>query len=140
MADLEHSVRRVGGVARMTTLQSAGHSRHHLRRALDAATPYSDSGLETLLRTRLRWLDVRILAQAWIEGHRVDFLIGERLVVQIDGGHHVGGQRVADNAHDAALLVRGYQVIRVGYRQVVEDWPAVQEVITRAVAQGLHRR
>ncbi|WP_344297011.1 endonuclease domain-containing protein [Agromyces neolithicus] len=110
------------------------------RRLLGAATPFSDSGLESLLLTRLRWLGIRIIPQAWIEGHRVDFLLGERLVVQIDGGHHVGEQRAEDNAHDAALVVRGYHVIRVGYQQIVDDWPRVQDVIARAVAQGLHRR
>lgn len=110
------------------------------RRLLEAAQPYADSGLETLFFSRVRWLDVRIAPQAWIEGHRVDFLIGDRLVVQIDGGHHVGLQRDADNAHDAALLLLGFHVIRIGYRQVIDDWPSVQHAITRAVAQGLHRR
>ena len=33
----------------------------------------------------------------------------------------------------------GYHVIRVGFSQVIDDWPAVQDVIMRAVAQGLHR-
>lgn len=110
------------------------------RRLLESASPFSDSGLETIFRSRLRWLDVRIVPQAWIEGHRVDFLIGDRLVVQIDGGHHVGPQRDADNAHDAALVLRGFHVMRFGYRQIVDDWPTVQDAIARAVAQGLHRR
>lgn len=110
------------------------------RALLEAADPFADSGLETLFRTRLRWLRVRILPQVWIDGHLVDFLIGDRLVVQIDGGHHVGAQRDQDNEHDARLAVRGYHVIRVGYRQIVEDWPAVQDLIARAIAQGLHGR
>ena len=33
----------------------------------------------------------------------------------------------------------GYQVIRVGYRQVMNRWHAVQDIIMRSVAQGLHR-
>jgi very-short-patch-repair endonuclease len=108
------------------------------RRMLDAATPFADSGLETIFRTRLRWLRHPIRSQIWIHGHRVDFLIGERLVVQIDGGHHVGAQRSADVAHDAALMLLGFHVIRVTYTQVIERWPEVQDLITRAVAQGLH--
>jgi hypothetical protein len=32
-----------------------------------------------------------------------------------------------------------YQVVRVGYFQVVERWHEVQDVIMRAVAQGLHQ-
>ncbi|WP_022888054.1 type IV toxin-antitoxin system AbiEi family antitoxin domain-containing protein [Agromyces italicus] len=110
------------------------------RRILECAQPYSDSGLESLFLTRLRWLDVRIVPQAWIAERRVDFLIGDRLVVQIDGGHHVGPQRDADNEHDATLALLGFQVIRIGYRQVVEDWPGVQDRIMRALALGLHLR
>jgi very-short-patch-repair endonuclease len=103
------------------------------------ARPYSGSGLETFVVPRLRWLRVRIIAQPWIAGHRVDFLIGERLVLQIDGATHVGAQREEDIRHDAQLMLLGYHVIRVGYRQMTDDWPALQDVIARAVAQGLHR-
>ncbi|GEB45386.1 hypothetical protein MTE01_13310 [Microbacterium testaceum] len=105
----------------------------------DLATPLADSGLETFLIVRLRWLGERLTPQAWILGHRVDLLIGERLVVQVDGAHHVGAQREADIRHDARLMLNGYHVIRVGYRQVVEDWPSVQQLVVHAIAQGLHR-
>lgn len=109
------------------------------RRLADEATPWADSGLETLFVVRLRWLHLPIRVQVWIAHHRVDVLIGDRLVVQIDGGHHVGAQRTADIQHDAELLLRGYHVIRVGYEQVVHRWHEVQERIMHAVAQGLHR-
>ncbi|KAA9134603.1 endonuclease domain-containing protein [Microbacterium caowuchunii] len=109
------------------------------RSVLEAASPFSDSGLETLVVPRLRWLRLRIVPQAWIAGHRVDFLIGDRLVLQIDGGHHVGAQREADIRHDARLTLMGFHVLRIGYAQVVHDWPSVQHDIMRAVAQGLHR-
>ncbi len=108
------------------------------RALLDAVEEYTDSGIETLFRVRLRWLRVRILHQIWLAGHRADFLLGERLVVQIDGGHHVDGQRAADLAHDAALMLQGYHVLRFTYAQIVGDWPAVQSAIMRAVAQRLH--
>lgn len=105
---------------------------------LTAAQPYSDSGLETIVVTRLRWLKVSIRPQAWILGHRVDFLIGDRLVLQVDGGTHVGPQRTADIEHDAVQMLHGYHVIRVGYDQIINDWPSVQDAVLRAVAQGLH--
>ena len=85
-----------------------------------------------------RDLKVPIIPQAWIAGHRVDFLIGDRLVLQIDGGHHVGAQREADIEHDAALMLLGYHVVRVDYRQIIDRWHTVQDMIARAVAQGLH--
>lgn len=59
-------------------------------------------------------------------------------MLQIDGGHHVGEQREADIEHDAQLMLLGYHVIRVGYRQVIDRWDSVHDLIVRAVAQGLH--
>jgi very-short-patch-repair endonuclease len=109
------------------------------RRLLDEAAPFSDSGLETFIVPRLRWMGLPIRPQIWIHGHRVDFLIGDRLALQADGGHHVGPQRAEDVAHDAALMLLGYHVIRVTYSQVVDRWHEVQDLLMRAVAQGLHR-
>ncbi|QLD13194.1 DUF559 domain-containing protein [Microbacterium oleivorans] len=108
------------------------------RAVLGAATPWSDSGLETLVIVRLGWIGVPIRPQVWIAGHRVDFLIGDRLVLQVDGGHHVGAQRRSDIEHDAALSLLGYHVIRVDYVQIIERWQEVSDLIQRAVAQGLH--
>lgn len=105
---------------------------------LEQASPWSDSGLETFVVPRLLWLRLPLRRQIWIAGHRVDLLIGDRLVLQIDGGHHVGAQREEDIAHDAALRLLGYHVIRVGYAQVVDRWHEVQDMIMRAVAQQLH--
>lgn len=109
------------------------------RRVLERARPFADAGLETYLRERLRWLRLAIRVQIWIGGHRVDALIGDRLIVQIDGAHHVGAQRSEDIRHDAELRLRGYHVIRVSYTQVMFEWHVVQDLIMRAVGQGLHR-
>ena len=109
------------------------------RRLADIVSPFADSGLESLAVPRLLWLNLPLRRQVWIDGHRVDLLIGDRLVLQIDGGHHVGAQRERDLAHDAALMLLGYHVIRVGYGQVIDRWHEVQDMIMRAVAQGLHR-
>lgn len=108
------------------------------RRLLSEAQPFADAGTESIFRSRLRWLNVAITPQAWILGHRVDFLIGERLVMQIDGGHHVGTQRTSDIRHDALLMLNGYHVIRIGYEQLMHQWPHVQAMIMTAIAQRLH--
>jgi very-short-patch-repair endonuclease len=108
------------------------------RRLLADARPFSDAGTETIFRTRLAWLRLSITPQVWLWGHRVDFVIGERLVVQIDGGHHVGAQRSRDIAHDTELMLRGYHVIRIGYDQLMNQWASVQAQILAAVAQRLH--
>jgi very-short-patch-repair endonuclease len=107
-------------------------------RLVAEVTPFSDSGLESFVLVRLRWLPVPVVPQVVIAGRPVDFLIGDRLVLQIDGGHHVGVQRDADIAHDAYLLSLGYHVIRVSYVQVTQRWSTVHELILRAIAQGLH--
>lgn len=106
---------------------------------LDHARPYSDSGLETIFVFRLRWLKVAMVPQAWVLGHRVDVLIGERLVIQLDGATHTGAQRTRDIEHDAKLMLRGYHVLRFSYDQVMDRWPEVQAVVMEAVAQGRHR-
>lgn len=107
-------------------------------RLASEAQPYADAGLETYLRPRLRWLRIPLYFQTWVGGHRLDALLGKRLGLQIDGGTHVGAQRSADIRHDAELKLMGYHVIRVSYVQVMEEWPVVQDLIMRAVAQGLH--
>ncbi|WP_230102946.1 DUF559 domain-containing protein [Microbacterium sp. Bi121] len=109
------------------------------RRLLAEAQPFADAGLETYLRPRLRWLRIQLTIQTWIAGHRVDALLGARLVLQIDGKHHVGAQRSEDIRHDAELRLMGYHVIRISYPQMMFQWPQVQDLIMRAVAQGLHR-
>lgn len=108
------------------------------RAVLDVVRPWSDSGLESFAMSRLRFLRVAVRQQIVIAGKPVDFLIGDRLVFQIDGGHHVGDQRSRDIAHDALLTTMGYTVIRVSYDQMVNDWPAVQHRIMQAIAQRLH--
>lgn len=110
----------------------------HAREMLELATPFADAGTESIFRTRLRWLRLPITPQVWLLGHRVDFLIGERLVVQIDGGHHVGEQRTSDIAHDALLKLHGFHVIRISYTQLMQQWQEVHALILAAVAQRLH--
>ncbi|WP_307785460.1 endonuclease domain-containing protein [Microbacterium hibisci] len=109
------------------------------RRLCAEASVWSDSGLESPVIPRLRWLRLPIRQQIWIARHRVDFLIGDRLVLQVDGGTHVGPQREEDIRHDAELTLLGYHVIRVGNGQITQRWHEVQDLIMRAVAQGLHR-
>ncbi|WP_309067966.1 DUF559 domain-containing protein [Microbacterium sp.] len=108
------------------------------RRLLSDAKPFADAGGETIVSSRLRWTKLPMRRQAYVAGHPVDLLIGERLVVQIDGGHHVDAQRLIDNEHDARLRLMGYHVIRIGHWQIIDDWVTIEELILTAVAQGLH--
>lgn len=105
---------------------------------LAECTPFADSGLESIVRTRLRWLPVPVRIQATVRGRRVDVLIGDRLVLQIDGKHHQGVQRASDMEHDAELIQHGYTVLRMNYAQIVYKWAEVEARILGAIARGKH--
>ncbi|GAA4196174.1 hypothetical protein GCM10022219_22440 [Microbacterium oryzae] len=109
-----------------------------VRRLADLVTPFADEGTESTFLQRISWMPIRIVPQVVLLGRRVDFLLGERLIVQIDGGHHVGRKRADDIAHDAQLRLHGYHVIRISYGQIFDEWPMVQDLILRSIAQGLH--
>ncbi len=111
------------------------------RRLLADARNFADEGTETIAFSRLSRLrlGIPLRRQTVIAGRPVDILIGDRLVLQIDGGHHVDAQRLKDNEHDARLRLMGYHVIRIGYWQLMNDWATVQDLILTAIAQGLHR-
>ena len=104
------------------------------------ASGLADSGLETLPVSRLAVIGIRVRQQVMLEGHRVDGLIGRRLVLQSDGFsfHSSVEQRRADIAHDRRLTLLGYTVLRFDYRQILFDWPRVESEILQAMAQGLH--
>jgi very-short-patch-repair endonuclease len=107
----------------------------------DAVTGLSDSGLETIAVVKLSRWGIPIRQQIVLAGRPVDLLIGERLVVQIDGFEHhsTSAQRTKDVALDAELVLRGFTVLRFTYAQVVHDWDSVERTIARAIAAGAHR-
>lgn len=110
------------------------------RELAEAVTGLSDSGLETLLVVPLRRWGVNVRQQVWLAGRPVDIVVGEKLVIQLDGWqfHSSAAQRAKDIAHDAELRLRGYTVLRFGYAQVVHDRETVLRVIRRAIAARLH--
>lgn len=112
--------------------------RRKAQEILSACTPFSDSGLESIVCSRLRWLPIPVRQQVVVGGRRVDVLIGERLIVQIDGATHAGAQRTSDIAFDAALIKLGYRVIRLSYEQVIYRWEEAQELILAAISLGEH--
>ena len=106
----------------------------------EAATGLSHSGLETLVVTPLRRWGLGVRQQIVLAGRPVDVLVGDRLIVQIDGYefHSSSAQRTKDLAHDAELRLRGYTVLRFSHAQVIHDWALVERTIRRAVAARLH--
>lgn len=104
-----------------------------------AAGHISDSGLETHFRELMASIGVAIRQQVWIDGHPVDALIGDSLVVQIDGfAYHRSADRRRDLRQDARLILRGYTVLRFDYVQVLFEPEYVIETVRTAMAQHRH--
>ena len=103
------------------------------------ASVLSDSGLETRFVVLMRGLGVEVRQQVWIDGHPVDGLIGERLVVQLDGfAHHQGADRRRDLRADARLVLLGYTVLRFDLVQLLFHPHEVVATIATALAQQRH--
>lgn len=105
--------------------------------ALLNADGICESGIETLFWLRMRHLEPR--RQVAIAGvGRVDFLLGERLIVEVDGAaFHAGhAEFEADRRRDALLSARGYRVLRFSYHQVLERWPEVHVAVWAAILRG----
>jgi len=102
-----------------------------------------ESGTETIFWLRMRHHGLSISRQVHIPGvGRVDFLIGERVVVEVDGRafHDRESSFEDDRARDAELSIRGYRVLRFSFRQVFETWPVVEAAVLAAVSRGDHLR
>lgn len=106
----------------------------------EMASSLSDSGLETEFIQLMRTLGVTVRQQVWIDGRPVDVLIGERLIVQLDGfAHHSdAAARRRDIEADVRLRLRGYTVFRFDYFQVFFQPEIVLGMIGAAIAQRLH--
>lgn len=108
-----------------------------VRFALAAVGGLSGSGTESIFVFRMRRLGIRVRQQVQIGRDRVDVVIGDRLVVELDSREF--HERERDYERDARLGVRGYRVLRFSYRQVVFDWSAVENAVLAALARGDHR-
>lgn len=107
-----------------------------LRRAWDLADGRSESPIETIVRLGLVRIGIAFDLQVrLLPFHRVDFLIGGWLVIEVDGKrYHVGDERFeADRERDALLATYGFRVLRFSYKQVVEDLDWVLQVIRTVV-------
>ena len=82
-----------------------------------------------MVKLHLLALGIRFAQQAHVDGvGPLDFVIGERLVVEIDSREfHSDPHR--DRHKDAELSARGCRVLRFMYSQVVDEWPDVERSI-----------
>jgi len=114
-----------------------------MRWLVDFARVDADSGLESLVRLRLhrRGIDVRVQVRIHTTG-RVDILIGERLVIELDGqeGHADAVSRHKDLLRDAHAALWDYETLRFDYAMIVHDWELVEDAILAKIAAGAHLR
>lgn len=104
--------------------------------------PGCGSGLETLARLHLRARGLLVRSQWLVEGVGwVDLLVGDRLIVELDSRlHHTDwASYEKDRARDLELATRGYVVVRVTYRQVMQSWETVEAAILAIARRGEHR-
>jgi very-short-patch-repair endonuclease len=122
----------------LSEIESACATTARGRAVLRLMDPLSESGLETMARLALRRHRIRLRSQFLVEGiGRVDLLIGDRLVLELDGeAWH--GDFDRDRARDRALVVRGYLVLRVSYRQLMTQWADVEAQILDLVRRDEH--
>lgn len=95
----------------------------------------ADSGLESLIRLRLRgrgW-DVRTQTQVPATG-RVDLLIDGWLIIEADGqeNHDDRSHRHKDLVRDANATIWGYRSLRFDYHMIIHDWDLVEQAIVAA--------
>lgn len=121
-----------------------------MRRLLEFARSDADSGLESLVRLRLHRVGIAVRTQVQIDGvGEVDFVIGDRLIVEADGkenhddmekAREGGSRRHKDLLRDARAAALGYETLRFDYAMIVHDWPTVETAILAKIAAGAHLR
>jgi very-short-patch-repair endonuclease len=110
------------------------------RRGIDGTC---ESGIETIFWLRMQRHRLPTVRQARFRGlGRVDFLIGERLIIEVDGQefHDKESSFESDRRRDATLSTLGYRVLRFSYSQVMSSWPLVEAAVLAAISRGDHLR
>jgi very-short-patch-repair endonuclease/predicted transcriptional regulator of viral defense system len=122
--------------------------RHRGRRGIATLRAFLEDGTAVLTRSEAEDRVLSLIRSAALPipdvnaplaGYEVDFLwLEEGLVVEVDGFafHSSRTAFERDRMRDAELQARGYRVMRVTWRQIVEHREATLARITRALAIG----
>ncbi|MGX5681968.1 DUF559 domain-containing protein [Schumannella luteola] len=139
--DISHGVWLRGGASTTAELRALGYSARAIGRAVEAGT---------LIRARQGHLvhptlhaeeQLAVAIGGRLTVGRIDFLVGNRLVVEIDGAEFHAPREAfeRDRRRDALLTSLGFRVLRFSYIQVLNRWPEVERAILTAVGRGDHR-
>ncbi|GAA1479658.1 type IV toxin-antitoxin system AbiEi family antitoxin domain-containing protein [Gordonia sinesedis] len=113
-----------------------------VRACLSRTDGRAQSGLESLVRQWLRGRGVSVRVQVWIPGlGHVDLLVGERLIIEVDGrAHHTGASNYAeDRRRDRVAASQNLLRMRLTYENVMFGWDDVVGDILAAVHHRYHR-
>ena len=113
-----------------------------VRSLLDLTDSKAESGSESMVRCRLWSLQIATRIQVRVmQGTRVDLLIGDRLIIECDSkAHHTDAAAYeSDRRRDRRLSARGFVVLRLSYRQIHDEWTAIEQDILAIVRRGGHR-
>ena len=116
-------------------------SRFARRDLAERCDPKSESGTETIIRLRLRAAGIHLRTQVVIPGvGRVDFLVGNRLIIEADSREHHLSKYQADRTRDRVATGLGFIVVRLTYQDVVHRWNSVVADIRAIIRRREHRR
>lgn len=113
-----------------------------MKSAFNLLDPESDSGLESIMRMRLLPLQVKVRSQVWLHGWPVDLLIGDWLVIELDGYefHSTPDAVRRDKRKDRILQAAGYTVLRYSAQCVLYEWDKFEPELLQLIRDGRHLR
>lgn len=107
-----------------------------LRPIVLAADGRADSGIETIVRHLLRLAGLRVDVHPVLAGiGEVDLLVEGRLVIETDGREWHDDEEAfeRDRRRDLVAASTRYRTLRLTWRQVLFDWPAVEAAVFAAL-------
>lgn len=148
---LEHVLLTFDPALAIAVLDSALHQRHlhpadlvvlaaalppRLRPVVAAADGRAESGLESIVRYRLRLVGLRVEVLVGIPGvGTVDLVIEGRLIVECDGQryHHDDDAFTNDRRRDLAATTARYRTLRLTWYRILFCWDEVEAAVLAAL-------
>ncbi len=112
------------------------------RAGLQHFDPRSESGSETRVRLWIQRRNRPVRSQVQVAGvGRVDLLVGDSLVIEVDSRAHHTGQDAyqKDRLRDLLLMSLGFVVLRLTWEQIFLSWPATVRLLERLLRMNRHR-
>lgn len=131
------SARRQGLISREGLRRLTAALDRDGRALVDFSRADADSGLESLVRLRMRRFGWDVRTQARVIGTgAVDLLIDGWLIIETDGraNHDGESHRHRDLVRDATAASWGHVSLRFDYAMVVHDWDLVERAIVAVMA------